>query len=315
VGRRRTLVIVNPVAGGGSTGRRWPELRRALDDVLEDWDNDFTLEAGDATRMVREAAADGYDEVVMVGGDGTLNEAVNGLSEVLDAPEGAAAPRLPILGLVRFGTGGDFARHLGLSGRLPQGVAHLARGPIRAFDLGVVEYVDHRGSPARRAFFNIASFGLSGEVDRHVNASRKRLRSASFLLGMGRAMLTYRRADVVIDVDGQAFFRGPMVTVAVANGTHFGGGMKIARDAQPDDGVFDVVVQQRAGLPEFARLPELYDGRIADWTTVATARGALVTARPTDPGLEVLLDIDGEQLGRLPATFRIRPGAVKLRVP
>jgi YegS/Rv2252/BmrU family lipid kinase len=312
VAKRRTFVIVNPVSGGGATGRRWPELRRALDDVLEDWDNDFTLEAGDATRMVREAAADGYDEVVLVGGDGTLNEAVQGLYEVLEAASAAPAPKLA---LVRFGTGGDFARHLGLSGRLPDAVAHLAGGRVRSLDFGVVDYVDHDGRPAHHAFANIASFGLSGAVDVHVNRSRKRLKAASFLVGMGRAMLSYRRADVVVDVDGQPFFRGPMVNVAVANGTYFGGGMMIARDAKPDDGVFDVVVQQRAGLTELVRLPELYDGRIADWTTVATTRGVVVTARPTDPAAEVLLDVDGEQLGRLPATFRLRAGALKIRTP
>lgn len=313
--KRRTLVIVNPVSGGGATGRRWPELRRALDDVLQDWDNDFTLEAGDATRMVREAAADGYDEVVLVGGDGTLNEGVQGVCDVLDAAGDGAAPRAPTLALVRFGTGGDFARHLGLSGRLPDAVAHLAAGRVRSLDFGVVEYVDHHGRPARRAFANIASFGLSGAVDGYVNRSKKRLKAASFLVGMGRAMLSYQRADVVVHVDDQPFFRGPMVTVAVANGSHFGGGMNIARDAEPDDGVFDVVVQQRAGLPEFLRLAQLYDGRIADWTTVTTGRGAVVAARSADPAAEVLLDVDGEQLGRLPATFRLRAGALKLRSP
>jgi len=314
VERRRTLVVVNPVAGGGATGRRWPELRRALDAVLEDWDNDFTLQAGDAVRMVREAAADGYDEVVLVGGDGTLNEGVHGIFEVLEGAGGSAA-RVPILSLVRFGTGGDFARHLGLSGRLPEAVAHLARGRVRALDLGVVEYTGLDGRLARRAFANIASFGLSGEVDEHVNRSKKRLKSASFLLGMGRALLSYRRPDVTVEVDGEPFFRGPMVTVAVANGTHFGGGMSIARDAQPDDGLFDVVVQQRAGVSEFLRLPQLYDGRIAEWTTVATGRGTRVEARPTDPDVEVLLDVDGEQLGRLPARFELRRGGFQLRGP
>lgn len=307
---KRTFVIVNPVSGGGATGRRWPELRRALDDVLEDWDNEFTLEAGDAPRLVREAAADGYDEVVLVGGDGTLNEGVQGVLETQE--EGR---RAPTLSLVRFGTGGDFARHLGLSGRLPEAVRHLKHGKVRTFDMGIVDFVTNDGGAGRRAFINIASFGLSGEVDLHVNRSSKRLKSGSFLLGLGRAMLAYRRADVVVDVDGQPFFKGLMVTVAVANATHFGGGMHIARDARPDDGWLEIVVQQRAGLPEVLKLPDLYDGRIADWTTVARGRGRVVEARPADPATPILLDVDGEQPGRLPATFRLRPGSIRLRVP
>lgn len=306
---RRTFVVVNPVSGGGATGRRWPQLRRALDEVLGDWDNDFTLGPNDATRLVREAAADGYDEIVLVGGDGTLNEGVNGVLPRGDGPPG------PVLSLVRYGTGGDFARHLGLSGRLPEAVAHLKSGPIRSLDAGVVEFVDHDGAPAQRAFVNIASFGLSGQVDAFVNRGAKRLGRASFAVGLGRALMTYRRVEVEVEVDGEPFFRGPMVNVAVANGTHFGGGMQIARGARPDDGRFRVVVQQRAGLFEVARIRDLYDGRIADWTTVTAGDGRLVTARPTDPGTEVLLDVDGEQPGRLPATFRIVPGALRLRVP
>jgi len=309
VAPRRTLVVVNPVSGGGATGRRWPELRRALDDVLEDWDNDFTLAPGDASRMVGEATADGYDEIVLVGGDGTLNEGVNGACRSAESGAG------PVLSLVRFGTGGDFARHLGLEGRLPGAVEHLRDGVVKTVDLGVIDYLGHDGRPAQRTFINIASFGLSGKVDEYVNRSKKRLRSASFLVGMGQAMLTYRRAPVEVEVDGRPFFRGPMVTVAVANGSYFGGGMKIARDAEVDDGHFRVVVQQRAGLREFARLPQLYDGRIADWTTVAATDATRVAARPTDPDTEVLLDVDGEPLGRLPATFRIEPAAIRLRMP
>ncbi len=303
-------MIINPVAGGGATGRRWPELRRSLESVLDDWDHGFTLQARDATRMVRQAVEDGYDHIVLVGGDGTANEGATGMLELIE--EGATD--LPELSLVRFGTGGDFARHLELPGRLPEAVAHLRHRVVREFDLGRIEFEQDDGTRGRRAFINIASFGMSGVVVREVNASKKRLKGASFFLGMSRSLLTYRRASVVVRVDGEQFFRGKMVTVAVANGTHFGGGMHIARGARSDDGLFRIVVQQRAGLSEVLRIPDLYSGEIADWQTVAVGDGRVVEAEATDD-TEVLLDVDGESVGRLPARFEVLPRALRLRVP
>jgi YegS/Rv2252/BmrU family lipid kinase len=308
-------VIVNPMSGGGATGRRWPELRRALDPVLDDWDNAFTLGPADATRLVREAVAEGYDEIVVVGGDGTLNEAVNGWFGEDDHGERSGAEQLPVLIPVRFGTGGDFARHLGLSSRLPEAVAHVRDGKIGSIDLGQVRFVDPEGVAQQRWFLNIASFGLSGLVDAKVNASKKRLKGASFTLATVSSLLTYRPPAVRIDVDGERVYEGPVVTAAVANGTTFGGGMQFARGAAIDDGRFSVVIQKRAGLTEALRMPDLYSGALHRWSSVQVVDGCEVVAEPVDPEAEVLLDVDGEQPGRLPARFTIVPGALRLKRP
>ncbi|MCB9645846.1 MAG: diacylglycerol kinase family lipid kinase [Deltaproteobacteria bacterium] len=310
----RTLVIVNPKSANGGTGRRWPEIKAALDRVLERWDPAFTEGPRDATRLARQAVRDGYEALVAVGGDGTMSELVAGLFE--DDAEAGITDRLirkdVVVSPVRAGTGGDFARLLGLPHKLPEMVAHLASGTPRLCDLGLLEYTRHDGRTARTAFLNIASFGLSGLVDEKVNASSKALGgTASFMLGLGKALLAYRPVHVEIRVDGEDFYSGELLTCAVANGQYFGGGMRFAPNAAVDDGLFDVVAQVSAGLREYVGIRDLYTGRMIDWPSVRHTRGRLVEARSTRDE-RVLLDVDGEAIGMLPAASRILPDAVRL---
>lgn len=309
----RTLVIVNPVGGHGRAGRQWPELRAALDQVLQGWDNQFTLGPGDASRIAARAVDEGYDMIVAVGGDGTMNEIVDGLVTV--GPDGAPTPRRPdlIVSPVRLGTGGDFARMLGLPSQLPEAVAHLSSESATPVDVGYLDFERPNGEPGHRAFLNIASFGLSGVVDDKVNKSSKALGGRmSFLLGLSRSLISYRPQPVRISVDASPFYEGPMVTAACANGQFFGGGMHFAPEARIDDGLFDVVVQTRSGLREVSSISDLYQGRILSWPSVMHTRGKVVEAVPLSHE-PVLLDVDGEQPGRLPARFSILPGALRLK--
>lgn len=310
-----TCVIVNPASANGATGRRWPELRAALDKVLDRWDHQFTTGSGDGTRLAREAVDQGYEMIVSVGGDGTMNEVVTGLFPA--SSEVPTAPTRPdiVISPVRQGTGGDFARYLELPGELPACVAHLGGDRVRACDLGLIEFTQHDGTPGWRGFLNIASFGLSGLVVEKVNTSSKLLGGkASFAFGLARALVGYKPQAVRIEADGAPFLEDTMVTCAVANGQYFGGGMRFASEAAIDDGQFDVVVQLKSGLREIASVGDLYSGRMATWPSVRHVRAREVYAAPGRPADEVLLDIDGEGLGRLPARFRIVPGGVRLKV-
>ena len=308
-----TCVIINPASQNGATGKYWPELRAALDRVLDRWDHEFTLEPGDGVRLATQAAERDYEMIVAVGGDGTMNEVVTGLFR---CEEDGKEPRLIrddlVLGGVRAGTGGDFARLFELSHRLPDSVAHLSGDQTQACDLAWVEYVDHSGKPAGRAFVNIASFGLSGLVVDKVNKSTKAFGGrASFFAGTLRALARYKPMPVNIMVDGQNFLKENMMTTAVANGQFFGGGMHIAPEAQTDDGIFDVVTQLRNGPKEILNVGDLYAGRAHLWPSVRTTRGSVIEAFPINPQDRVLLDVDGEQPGTLPAVFRMFKHAVR----
>jgi YegS/Rv2252/BmrU family lipid kinase len=307
------FVIVNPASANGATGRHWPELRAAIDKVLDRWDNQFTLTPGDATRLARQATKDGYQMIVAVGGDGTMNEVVTGLFE--EAGGGKLIRDDLILAPIRAGTGGDFARLLQLPHKLPASVAHLAGGATRLCDLGRIDYIAHGGAPAWRGFLNIASFGLSGLVDEKVNSTTKMFGAkGSFLAGTFRALAAYRPQSVEIDVGGENVYRGPLIVGAVANGQFFGGGMQFCPRAEIDDGQFDVVWMVSVGVKEVASILDLYSGRAIEWRSMRSTRGRTVEARPSDPSARVLIDVDGEQPGHLPATFRILPSAVRLKV-
>jgi YegS/Rv2252/BmrU family lipid kinase len=311
-----TCVIVNPKSANGATGRRWPELRAAIDRVLDRWDHQFTLGPGDATKLTRNAIKEGYEMIAVVGGDGTMNEAIHGIfeeDEQLGLSDRLIRPGV-VFAPVRQGTGGDFARYLGLSGKLPEAVHHLSGDRTRNADVGLAEVTSLTGQRQRRAFLNILSFGLSGVVVDKVNASTKVFGgTVSFATGLARALVAYKHQPVRITVDGKVLHEGPFVTCAIANGQYFGGGMRFAPMAEIDDGKFEAIVQLKDGLKEKLKIADLYSGKIADWDSVRHASGTVIEAEPLGPE-PVLIDLDGEQPGQLPAHIRLIPGAIRVKI-
>lgn len=311
------VLVVNPRAGAGRAEARLPALERALRSHRLDYRVARTSETGDATRLVREALAAGTSGIAVVGGDGTLNEAVNGFFEKDGRPIRTDA----WLGPLSCGTGGDFRKTLALANAgtsdaaMEQLVDRLLASKVRPIDAGWLSFVLDDGSDAGRAFINIASFGMGGLVDRLVNSTPKWMGGTSaFLVGSLRALRRYRNQRIRIAVDDQAMRETEIMNVAVANGRFFGGGMQIAPRAELDDGFFDVVGLEKLAPSDSLRLtPHIYAGTHLGRPGVTYTRGQVVVAEPVDASDHVLLDIDGEAPGRLPARFEVRVGAVKLR--
>lgn len=307
-----TRVIVNPHAAGGRVGRRWPALRARLQEAIGLFDTTPTTGPMDASRLAREAARAGYRRVVAVGGDGTLSEVVDGLF-----PDGEpVAPRI-VLGHLSHGTGGDFRRSLGLPRSDEVALGRLRAGRTRLVDVGVLRYTTTDGGRAVRAFLNIASFGLSGAVDERVNRARlPKLLGGTFAFAWAsaRAALSYRAPRVRICVDGGTPMDHDLAVACVCNGQYAGGGMRFAPNAALDDGLFDVIVIADAGLRRLVTgFGSIYRGRHLDHPNVTALTGRRIDATPLG-GEPVLLDVDGEAPGRLPASFEIRPGALRLAV-
>jgi len=303
-------VISNPTAGSGNAQRRLPELRRLLTDrgIVADFVE--TRAPGDATRLVHEARGDGVECLLVMGGDGTLNEVSQGY---LDA-EGQPLPG-PDLALAPSGTGGDFRKSFGLGTTLEEAVERLSTAVPRPLDLGLLELTAHSGQTIRRAFLNITSFGLGGLTDRLVNAGPKWIGGrAAFLIGSLRALISYENSPVRLRVDGAVCLEAPIVNVALANGQYFGGGMKIAPDANPSDGFIDVVAMHDLTRAQGVALaPRLYQGTHIGQPGVRVTRGALIEAESLVPRAEVLIDMDGETPGRLPLVARLAKGALRIR--
>lgn len=310
----RIRAIVNPRSSGGQTAERWPELSKRIVESLGPFDTVFTDGPMAALRLTSAALKDGVDHIIAVGGDGTINEVVNGFFD-----KGLSINPQATLSMLISGTGADFRRTFGLPEDTEEQIRHIVEGETRAIDIGLLTYRDDATGGVRQRYFdNVASFGLSGVADKAVNQltfAKNFGGKFAFQWGTFKALLSYRGQRVRLRVDDHFDEILDINTVAVCNGCYFGGGMKIAPEAKPDDGMFDIIVVRRASLLQFLKgFPALYKGRHLENTKyVFMLRGRKITAEPVDPADEVLLDVDGEAPGRLPATFEIVPRGLLLR--
>jgi YegS/Rv2252/BmrU family lipid kinase len=305
----KPFLIVNPSSGAGRTGRQFDRIAGAVRASVGEFECAFTRAPGDGVRLAADAVRAGGELVVAVGGDGTASEVIDGLTAE-PAREGA-----PIFGFIPRGTGGDLQRTLCLPGDLEGAARSLAGNRVRICDLGRVDYVDHAGARRVRHFANVAGFGIAGVVSGEVNRGLK-LRSGklSFMLASAKALLSWSDQRVRWRADGGPWTEEPITSFSVCNGRFFGGGMQVAPDARPDDGLFDVVVWKGLGLADFAlRKRRLYDGTHVALPNTRVLRARSVDAEPVGDA-PVLLDVDGEAPGMLPARFAILPGALRVRV-
>ncbi|MBM4379164.1 MAG: diacylglycerol kinase family lipid kinase [Deltaproteobacteria bacterium] len=303
----KTFFVVNPESAAGKTGRRWAQISAELGKAVGPFGHGFTERPVHAVELARRALHEGYDCVVAVGGDGTVNEVVNGFFEDGNAINPAAA-----LGVLPAGTGGDFRRTFGWELAVPEGARRLARPETRPFDVGLVEYVTPSGEKARRYFANICSFGVSGLVDREVGRASKSLGGrAAFFVGSTRALLQYSDRPVRLKLDGGPAQEFQVTTVAVANGRYFGGGMCVAPDANPSDAQFDVTVWSGFGVTDFiTKSASIYSGEHVKLSGTKRFRCKVLEAESAE---EVLLDVDGEQPGALPCRVSLLPSAIRLK--
>lgn len=305
------VLVVNPRAGAGRAGARLQALSEGLRAHGARFEVLHTDGPGHATTLVRQALHDGATGVAVVGGDGTLNEAVNGYFGADRQPVAPSAWLAPL----PCGTGGDFRRTLGIP-RSPEAMARrMMQARPRPVDVGSLQFRDLAGVEAHRFFVNIASFGIGGLVDELVNESPKWMGGTpAFLIGSLRATLRYRPQRVRVQVDDAPPRETTVMNLAVANGQYFGGGMHMAPRARIDDGQFDVVGLEALALWQQLRLtPHLYRGTLLGREGITFERGRRLVAEPVEPDEAVRLDVDGEAPGILPAVFEMRQGALLLR--
>ncbi len=300
--------IINPAAGGGKAGRSWQAVRREVVRLLGAVRESYTTLPGEATLLTRRSLLEGVDGVVCVGGDGTLNEVINGFMN----DEGPLRPEVH-LAYFPCGTGCDFIRTLRQSRNVLETLRRILPFHTTLIDLGRVRCRDHRGAPLARYFHNITSFGLGGEVNNRVNRSRKRLGGLpSFFLATGVSVLRYKKKKIRLRVDDGFDRELSCWNIAVANGQFHGGGMWVAPDARIDDGILHVTVLGDFALPEvLVQLPRLYNGKIYGHRKILNLSGRHIEALSDEP---VLIDMDGEQPGRLPLTIDIVPRCLSLVV-
>lgn len=302
------IAIVNPKAASGKTGRYWAKLRPYLESLLGPVNVLITRRPEHATELVSSAIREGYKSVIAVGGDGTVNEVVNGFfsGDQLISPDG-------VLGIIPQGTGSDFCRSLSLPLDKKAAVDIIQGGIVKEIDVLRVRYHTPQGKSRQRYCVNITSFGMAGDVARLAKRLSKFFGGKlAFILATYITALRFGGRAVTIRLDNEFTKEIKISNIAVGNGQFHGSGMWACPRAIIDDGLIDITVIQYVSLFEIARsLPMLYDGRIYEHPKVEFRRAARVGAASSEA---TLIEIDGEPLGQLPLDISVIPRAIKVYV-
>jgi diacylglycerol kinase (ATP) len=245
---------------------------------------------------------DGAKLLVVVGGDGAFHEVVNGV-----------VGRDVELALMMRGTGMDFPRTYGIPTKPAEAAAVAVEGTTREIDLGRVTYRSWAGGEATEYFANIGSAGMSAAVARRANSKSKAMGGkASFFLALVEVFFAWKNVEMHVRVDGEER-RAKINNTIVANGQYHGGGMWLAPEARPDDGLFDVLVFGDLTKTDFIRnVAKIYRGTHLTHPKIEQLRGTTVELDADQP---LPIELDGEQPGTTPARFEIVPRALKIRIP
>ena len=295
-------LIVNPAAGAGKTARKWPHIMARLHSIDLRFDYDFTEAPGHARELAKTAVDKGYELVVSVGGDGTINEVVNGLYDTGSISD-------VMFGIIATGTGGDYIRTIGIP-RAHLEACQCLRNPRKiTVDVGVIEYLSG-SETVRRLFVNFAGLGFDAEIVRTTTLKYKTLNAtASYLAGLFSALVFYKNKAVTLRIDGETLEK-KVCTVLLNNGKYGGGGMFAAPEADISDGLLDVLIIGDLSKPDLLwSLPKVYRGTHLTHPKVTLKKAREIEIRSDD---SISLQADGELLGGLPARAYVLPSLLNI---
>jgi len=293
----RVAVVANPSSGRGKGARLIPQVDSLLSSLGVDHTTVTSRTAADPERLAREAASDGAEVVVALGGDGHVGNVANGVIGTEAA-----------LAVIPAGTGNDFARHLGLDRKDPLAAARLLASPsTRRIDVVKVNF-----DGGERYFVNVAGTGFDSQVNEHANHVKLLKGTLKYVYSTFVTLARFKPGQFRIVIDGDERTVGGML-VAVGNAVSYGGGMKVTPDARMDDGVLDLCILGAVPKFEFVRtFPKVFSGKHVTHPSVQMLRGRRIEISADRP-FEVYGD--GERFGRLPATFTVVPGALPVVAP
>lgn len=290
----KVLFIINPVAGGGKAKNAWKAYGKDILSEFPDSETIFTSFPGEATSIASEAISKGYEAVVSCGGDGTLNEVINGIvgSNIL-------------LGVFPLGTGSDFGRTIGITD-YESFISSMKRGRRISIDLGKVEFPNGK----IRYFINSLEVGFGADVmnfvDKHIRIGR-----LTFLTGVVASLLRLRMFDAELEVD-KNFGNYRTIEIIIANGKYFGGGMLASPNSKIDDSILDLHILKPIGrLGTLIRLRELIKGSYIEKGFSIELAGKEIEIKSQN----VLAEMDGEVIGHPPLKVSLVPSALTLLVP
>lgn len=301
------LVIVNPNAGIGKAKKDWVHISGLLSRRGFDYLVRFTEGPLHATDLVAEHIGKGFRKIIVVGGDGTMNEAVNGIFKQKSVPTTAIS-----LGMISVGTGNDWGRTFNIPRDYEKAIAVLKKEHSMLQDAGTVSYYDS-DQKQERYFINMAGLGFDGLVAQKTNADKLKGKSNPllYLVNLLSSLFTFKSCGTRVVVDGQEV-KDKIFSISIGIGKYNGGGMQQAPDAKPDDGLFDItLIKNMTKLSVIANVNRLYNGTIKKHKQVEGLVGKNVIIESDKP---ILLETDGESLGHSPFEFNIVPQSIRVVV-
>lgn len=298
------VVIVNPRSGRGRVGEEMPELERQLNSRKLGYRIVETEGPGHASDIARQALLGGERFLVAVGGDGTVQEVVNGMVED-DRPLADGS----VLGVVAAGSGCDFVRTFGLPQDVPRAVRHLEGDRLYRIDIARVDYTEN-GRTVTRYVPNIAECGLGGAVVRRAERLPRWLGRSRYFWAFWLSVGNYRSGSISVRADAKSW-EGRASNVVIANGQFYGGGMRISPRSYPGDGLLDIQISTGPKSEAFTMIPKVYRGEHVPHPHIKEMRGRSVTVEADRP---LPIEGDGEVLGTTPATFTVIPEVISLKI-
>jgi len=299
------LVIVNPNAGRGKGKKDWTRISALLIKYEISFHARFTEARRHAMLLTREGIKNGFRKIIVVGGDGTMNEVVNGAFAQKFCPTTQI-----ILGMITVGTGNDWGKLFGIPVQYEPAIKILREGKIRLQDAGIIFYY-HGTSRQKRYFINIAGLGFDAVVAKRTNIQKDKGHKgkALYMLNLLRSLLLYRHTFTAVEIDGMKI-QDDVFTISIGIGRFSGGGMMQTPYAVPDDGLFDITIIKKIRKGDIIMsLKKLYDGTILSHPKIEGYKGRDILI-DSDPLIHV--EADGESLGHSPIEFRILPKSINI---
>jgi len=293
------LTIVNPNAGTKKGEKDWHQIAKKLRKEDIHFKEIFTVEKGHATSITLENVYKGVRKFMVVGGDGTLNEVVNGIFMQTEIPVSEF-----LIAMIPVGTGNDWCRSFEIPFSYKKAIKLIKKGKTRLQDVGKIGYY-YTDTPQSRYFVNVAGMGYDAVVAAKTNKDKARGRGGPlvYMKNLFTSLMFYKHSHTEIHIDGQGAIKHKTFSLSVGIGKYNGGGMMQLPDAVVDDGIFNITLIKKLGkFTVMKQVKNLYDGSFINHPKVITFRGRNIKINSSPP---ISLEADGESLGHSPFSFEI----------
>ncbi len=304
---QKWLAIINPVSGGNKDQQQSRKIISHLVNQGFDIDAKLTYDKGSAINIAKEAVENNYRNIIVIGGDGTLNEVVNGVLQQQTIPSSEVK-----IGMFSLGTGNDFIRTMKIPKDYESATDILLQGKTKTIDAGLVSFhID--GKKTSRYFINVLGMAFDGAVTESANSTKGAIGKMTYLKSVVTTLFKYEPTKIKIEVDDVGVADETIYCINIGNCKYSGGGMRMVPDAIPDDGLFDITIMKPLpNLVALANLHRLFNGTIKKLKQVTALRGKKLKIY-SEP--EICAEAEGEFLGWSGFEVNIVPKAITIFVP